>query len=492
MEKVKKSLKFLIIELLCIIGLAFFINNTQFFIEVLLIILAILLLLQLYYLVEERLSKKNKDLVKEDVTTIIETAVDTEEDKKYDEKTSMKKELRKDITSEIIKIKQEFQDQSNEIINNYMSNAVQGMVVENNRFTQSEMVNRVNDAVESTYKDLYTHVRNKISQSNEQLVNGIEYKVKDYVSENHEADDLVIDLEINELIDESKKLYDREINYLLKRQQTVVKQEIDGAINKQLQEVRNNIKNNNIDFQSLEKLIKKNTNEVMEEYNKKNETQINKILSNISEEFGELQNNVNYEKVNENLKKDLDELKENYMNSVQKNIDHTLDIVKELSQLGISDFKMIRRAEIKDMFKKALKSCEKEMDIISPSINNHVMFKEGVYDNIKNALKKGVKVKIVYGTEEKKELESIKKTSDKIANNLLEDFQGYKEMFFIKNKIYPGTILICDNKFAILGNFKYLSYEGKINNILDSNDEMAAIVTEEKFIEKLRKDKFNF
>ena len=52
--------------------------------------------------------------------------------------------------------------------------------------------------------------------------------------------------------------------------------------------------------------------------------------------------------------------------------------------------------------------------------------------------------------------------------------------------------LICDNKFAILGNFKYLSYEGKINNILDSNDEMAAIVTEEKFIDKLRKDKFNF
>lgn len=488
----KNGIKYLMGELIVFIALEYFVNDRQIILMASLVTLLVLLVIEICLYVAQYINNKR----------IAESTQKAEEGKAeklekveevtqpVDPKVDMKKVLHKDITVEITRLKEEFNKKADKIIADYMNNAVTGVVSENENFTEKDMVNSVNSAVNNTYKDISTHVRNKIMESNEDLISTIEDKMKNYVSMTGDSDDAVSNLEVNEMIDESKSLYDRELNHLLTRQEESIKRQIDVTINTQLHQVRNEMKKNNIDYGFLEKVLKKNTRDIMEDYSKKNEAQIHRILTNISDDFGQLHEDINYDKINEDIQKDLEVFKEKYINSVQKNIDYTLVIVKKLSEMGVIDFKMVRRKEIKMLFERSMVAATKEIDIITPSMNNHVMFKEGLYDKMKDALRRGVKLNIIYGVEDKKELESIQKNSQKIATSLSEDFKDFGENFTIKNKYVPETMLICDDKYAVLGNFNYLSYEGKVKNINDNSCEMAALVTNEKFVNKIKGIKF--
>lgn len=494
METLRNYMNVSILELIIIIILCYLAKDKTSIITMLLISVVILAIIQGAILcISYYRHKKNKTTdegkEKQEKTNV---EVSKEDEKLYiREDVNIKKELRKNITSELNKLNNELIKNREEVISESLSNVVKNTTNKNQKVKENELVNHVNKAVENTYKEVYTQVRNKISESNESLIGKIECQVKDYVESSPVKDEIAINIEINDMLDESMAIYNREIKQLLSRQENSLVKEIDRSINLQIRDSREILVKNNINFESLNSMIKKNTNEIIREYTSKSEAQINKLIEEANNDFGEMQNNVNYEKVNEELKKNIESIKENYMNYIQKNIDSTLDIVRELAAMEINNFKLIRKQEIKEMFNKALEKASMEIDICSYSMNKSTMFKEEIYNKLKGALKRNVKISIIYSKPEYTELKEREKATENIALMLKEDFDEYGDKFIINNKSLRETVLICDDKFAIVGEFDFLAYEGKSKEVSSNKEEMAAIITDSKLISLLRSKKFN-
>jgi phosphatidylserine/phosphatidylglycerophosphate/cardiolipin synthase-like enzyme len=259
--------------------------------------------------------------------------------------------------------------------------------------------------------------------------------------------------------------------------------------------MRNAFETNDIDVGNLEKKLKSYTHSIMNDYDEQNKEQINKLFQNISKDFNKLKEEINYEKLNNEVQKTLDDFKKNYLNSVQKSVDETLEIVKQLEELNVTNFEVIKNEEIRLKFEEAFNLSVNEIDIISPWITNYVLYKTGVYKYIQGALRKGVKVKILYGIgkNENSDNEISKsrgKRSEEIAQKLEQDFQIYGHTFKIKKRDTHSKILICDNKFAIIGSYNFLSFSGEYEK--DTRDEIAAVTTDLRTINKLRTQEFDF
>lgn len=486
-----------ILEIVIIIILCFFAKDREGIITMLLFSLVILVVIQgLILCISYYKNKKNKIVVESNKKEVDLDKTQVKEAKKeekpsFKEEFNIKKELRKNITSELNKLSNELVKNREEVISQSLSNVVKNTASKKDGIKESEIVKHINKAVENTYKDVYTQIRNKISESNESLIGKIEYQMKDYVEVSPVKDEVAINIEINEMLDESMAIYNREIKQLLDRQENSLVKEIDRSIDLQLRDSRELLIKNNINFVSLNSMIKKTTKEIVREYTNKSEAQINKLIEEANNDFSEMQNNVNYEKVNEELKKNLENIKENYMNYIQKNIDSTLDIVRELAAMEINNFKLIRKQEAKEMFNKALEKATMEIDICSYSMNKSTLFKEQVYDKLKVALRRNTKVTIIYNKPEYTELKEREKATENIAVMLKEDFSEYGDIFKIDSKNIKETVLICDNKFAIVGEFDFLAYEGKSKEVTSNKEEMAAIITDSRLISLLRSKKFN-
>ena len=118
----------------------------------------------------------------------------------------------------------------------------------------------------------------------------------------------------------------------------------------------------------------------------------------------------------------------------------------------------------------------------------------GVEALICSVLKRNVEVKIVYGigniSSNYVKEDYRNRRTEEIAQNLKLKFSKNNYLFKIKRKNTHSKILICDNKFAIIGSFNFLSFDGKYKN--DIRDEVSAIVTDYKIIEELRSMEFDF
>jgi len=279
-------------------------------------------------------------------------------------------------------------------------------------------------------------------------------------------------------------IYTKEVEQILTRQSTSLKMQIGMNIDKQFKSMKGEIKNSsNINLDGFEKSLKSHTNNVMDVCIRQSERQINQMVDNITDEFDE--------KISENIKKNIEELEESYMTSVQKNVDCTIEIVNSLSRLGVTDYKTIKDDEIIDIFKEALIAAKSEIDIVTPWINNHVMYKEKVYSLLKEALNREVKVRIVYGLGSNKDLnmEEMERGSERIADIIKDDFNNYGKLFEIKKGDTCERVLICDENLALIGNFNFLSFHGKYSE----NKNLKSQVVKElyKDLEKKKSD-FSF
>lgn len=430
-----------------------------------------------------RLKKKKK---KENYVAEVKATV--EEEKPFD----IKEDIMEKVTNQISKVKKEVIEYAKDTIDSNVSSALTTSIKNKKRFTEKDVVSEVDQAINKTYEDVMKEARNKFAENNEELIEIVETKIKNYVSDNNEEDYEKLNDEINELLSESMGIYSKEAEQILTRQNASLKVQIGIDIDKQLKIVKNEVKDNSsINVDSLIKNLKSHTNNIMDVCIKQNEKQINQIVNNITDEFKGLQENGSYEKISENIRKNIEELEESYMTTVQKNVDYTVEIVNSLSRLGVTDYSTLKDDDIIEKFKETLTSAKNEIDIISPFINNHVMYKEKIYNLIKDALDRKVKVKIIYGLGSNKnsKMEEMEKGSEKIADILNEDFSNYGELFEIKKGDANEKILICDENFALIGNFNFLSFNGKYAEKKNLNNQIVAIIKEKRVIQKLRKEK---
>ncbi len=176
--------------------------------------------------------------------------------------------------------------------------------------------------------------------------------------------------------------------------------------------------------------------------------------------------------------------------------------------LGLSSVQPLSKVECKNYFQTALNQAEKELNILSPWIRGDVV-DEFLIDKLRILLRKGVKVKILYGIgeedAERKVMKAVENNknkhkkhvqleklagkdieTEKLAQHLKNELKGYPG-FEIKRTNSHGKLLICDHEFCIVGSYNWLSYNGQ-----GERDETGSLIKDEGTIEDHRRKYFDF
>lgn len=147
------------------------------------------------------------------------------------------------------------------------------------------------------------------------------------------------------------------------------------------------------------------------------------------------------------------------------------------TQTRISE--VIHTCELREYLFKALKQAKNRVMIVSPWIKSNVVNQEFL-SVLEETLKRKVKVHIIYGYKEtpgsmKNDNWSIKKLEDLMHN--------YKNFNFKKTTNSHRKQVVCDDKFAIVTSFNFLSFRADPN--LTYRDELGVILRDEQTIEDL-------
>lgn len=402
------------------------------------------------------------------------------------------KQIKNEVVKQIKQIKMDLKKSSNNDIKNYIDKAIREAIIDKKEFTEKEVVSKMSTSMDNSYEDILERINNKILENNEVLTDHISSLISNYMKNTKEDDSA--NEEVSKAIDKGMNEYNQQIKELINVQMISLKDEIESNIDKQLCSVKDELKNNNIDIEKLEAKLKSYANSSMKNYRNQNTKNMKKILGDITQNFDKLKNEMNYKNLNIEIKNTLEEFKENNLTSIQENIDETLEIVKSLGKFNITNFEIIKNEKIREKLEEAFEIAEHEIDIISPWISDKVMDDSGVEALICSVLKRNVEVKIVYGigniSSNYVKEDYRNRRTEEIAQNLKLKFSKNNYLFKIKRKNTHSKILICDNKFAIIGSFNFLSFDGKYKN--DIRDEVSAIVTDYKIIEELRSMEFDF
>lgn len=205
------------------------------------------------------------------------------------------------------------------------------------------------------------------------------------------------------------------------------------------------------------------------DYNSNIDNSVTKVLQELYDQnkliefIEENDHNNNYSKLSKIL-----ENYENEMNIQYIDEDEEREEIKELIS-GIKEtikednsLKYIMNYEIREKFKAYLDTAQESLYIISPWMNNYIINNEFI-KSLENLLKRGVKVRIIYGISNKDEIKDDyrNKNTDEIANRLKEIGKPYGDLFKIKHGQTHEKLVICDRKYYINGSFNFLSYSGE-------------------------------
>lgn len=400
-------------------------------------------------------------------------------------------DIKVEISKYINSLHSQFEKYVNNIIRQYIDKVVKEAMREITGFNEEEIVNKMSNIINATYTDILKEVNNKIRENNRDITLSISKIIQEYMQINKEENLEVINKEISKSIDVSMRLYNNQIKELVDIQALAVKNEVDKSVEEQLIKMKEEFKSNNIDIADLKIKLKDNIEYIMKNYIDSNQQKLEELISNLSKEFIQLKNNVDHNKVSYEVRKTLEEFKEKYIDVVQKNIDETIAIVKQLKELSCNtnNVEFIKNRDIRLKFEEALKVAEREILIVSPWMNYHVLVETNVKILLRRALERKVKIKIVYGIGS--DLSANSGNSDnrniktiKVAEDLERDFKCYGDNFEIKRKNTHSKVLICDNKFALVTSFNLLSFSGDYHK--DSREEIAAVIIDKDSINNLR------
>ena len=151
----------------------------------------------------------------------------------------------------------------------------------------------------------------------------------------------------------------------------------------------------------------------------------------------------------------------------------------------------LKNEQIRQMFLKAFKVAEKEIDIISPWMNFGVV-DDSFVELMRSTLKRGVVIKIVYGLKPSSSEfnQSRSNRSDQVARFLQEEFKEYSNQLCIKRDNIHYKLVLCDEKFKLEGGYNYLSFVGNYEDE-DTRKEGSPFGTNIDEIRYLRKEYFD-
>ncbi|MGD1806457.1 phospholipase D-like domain-containing protein [Dapis sp. BLCC M126] len=167
------------------------------------------------------------------------------------------------------------------------------------------------------------------------------------------------------------------------------------------------------------------------------------------------------------------ETKNNSLKEEIKKLKQELQKIK--SQTRISE--VVHTYQIREYLLKALKEAKNRLMIISPWIKANVVDKKFL-STLETTLRRKVKVYIIYGIKG-----SNSQNDDKSIKQLENLKANYKSLEFDKTKNSHRKQIICDDKFAIVTSFNFLSFRADPN--LTYRDELGVILRDKQTIEDL-------
>lgn len=159
--------------------------------------------------------------------------------------------------------------------------------------------------------------------------------------------------------------------------------------------------------------------------------------------------------------------------------------------INISDIPAhLKNEQIRPVFEFAFDIAEKEVDVISPWMNRTAV-NDTLINKMEGALKRGAKIKIIYGIGKDDNGYNQKRSdrSDEVAIELLERFSCFGNRFRIARDNIHYKLVLCDELFRLEGGFNYLSFLGnydepgirKEGTPFDRDTKMIRMLREEYF-----------
>lgn len=401
------------------------------------------------------------------------------------------KQIKKEVSKQIKQMKLDISEYSNNAIKDYINGVISETLLIRNNFNEDEIIDKVVLNMDISYQGVIEQINNNILENNSILISHITELINNYMKNSKEVDES-INIEINKAIDTGISEYNKQIEDIINVQISNLKNEVENNIDKQLDSLKTELNSKNIDIDVLDERLKKHSSNSLAKYRKQSNNDMNKALGVITKNFSKLKEEINKNNLNPEILNTLKEIKENDLVSLQENIDQTLKIVKNLAEYNINNFEIIKNEKIREKLEEAFDLATEEINIISPWINYHVINKTGIKNRIYKSLKSGTKIRIKYGIKDNKyyDDDNRNENTEKIVKELEESFPISRFNLKFKKSNTHSKILICDEKFAIIGSFNFLSFDGKY--VHDTREEISAIITDSNIIKELRKMEFNF
>lgn len=145
----------------------------------------------------------------------------------------------------------------------------------------------------------------------------------------------------------------------------------------------------------------------------------------------------------------------------------------------------LKNEKIYKQFLDTFEVAETEINIISPWINRMVVDDE-LIGRLQECLLRGVKIRIIYGLGDDTRAEG----SRFIARELKKMFSGFSNLFFIEEKNTHSKLLLCDEKYMMIGSYNFLSFKGTYDGNDCREESVEYIVSKEK-IREIRRSYFD-
>jgi len=136
----------------------------------------------------------------------------------------------------------------------------------------------------------------------------------------------------------------------------------------------------------------------------------------------------------------------------------------QLKDMKETNRRYVENQEMKDLFYRAFDESHSDICIVSPWLGNWLLKDNELRNKIEKALKRGVDIKIVYGIGMDKGVKDTRAvTSEKVAADLKKRWQkkGYKGKVKLHVSNTHFKLLMCDEKYLIVGSYNFLSNQGK-------------------------------
>ncbi|ACB50078.1 unknown [Crocosphaera subtropica ATCC 51142] len=199
----------------------------------------------------------------------------------------------------------------------------------------------------------------------------------------------------------------------------------------------------------------------------------NKIVESINDEDVR---NVEQISIKISSLSDPDSFIETQNDSVKKEKSKLEQQLKEIkNQTRISE--VVHTYEIREYLLKALKEAKNRVMIVSPWIKGNVVNQQFI-STLEDSLKRKVKVYIIYG------IKGSSFQNDNWSIKKLENLSdNYRNLKFEKTKNSHRKQIVCDDKFAIVTSFNFLSFRADPN--LTYRDELGVVLRDKQTIEDL-------